>query len=83
MNWKQFIKTFLSEALLFAIAFAELVIVLIPILLSRNHAHGLWYEDNMIILGIEIGFFVGAMGWALFSAIRKVKAIRLGGGISQ
>lgn len=74
MRWKQFIDTFLSDVLLLAIAFAELVLTLIPILLSRSHSCGLWYEDNMVILGIEIGFFVAAMGWAIFRVSHKIKA---------
>lgn len=76
MSWKQFFKAFLSDVLLLAIAFAELVLMLIPILLSKTHSCGLWYEDNMVILGIEIGFFVVVMGWAIFRISHKLKAGR-------
>lgn len=76
MTGKQIISTFLSDVLLFAIAFAELVLMLIPILLSRDHSWGLWYESNMVILGIEIGFFVAVMGWAIFRIVHKLKTVQ-------
>jgi len=76
MRWKQTTSIFLSDVLLFAFAFAELALMLIPILLSRDHSCGLWYEDNMVILGIEIGFCVAVMGWAIFRISHKIKVER-------
>lgn len=66
-------RRFVSDILLFAFALAELVLYFIPMLIAKDHTVGLWYEDNMIILGVEIAVCLAAMVWAAYQIRLKIK----------
>ena len=66
-------RRFVSDIFLFGFALAELVIYFIPMLLAKDHTVGLWYEDNMVILGLEIAVCLAAMVWAVYQIRLKIK----------
>lgn len=68
--------TFLSDTILLAFATAWLVLIFIPILLSPDYFVGIWYENNPIILCVEIIVCVFAVVWAAMRIVSNIKKER-------
>lgn len=64
---------YLSNILLFAFSSAWLILIFIPLLIATNHAMGLWYEDNLVILGLEAGICVFGIAWSISRIILYMK----------
>jgi len=64
---------YLSNALLLGFSLAWLILIFIPLLIASDHAMGLWYEDNMVILCLEASICVFAIVWSASRIIIYMK----------
>ena len=55
---------YLSNSLLLGFSSAWLILIFIPLLIASDHAMGLWYEDNLIILGLEAFICIFSIAWS-------------------
>lgn len=71
---KRYLATlYLSNMLLFGFSAAWLILIFIPLLIATDHAMGLWYEDNLIILTLEAAICVFAMTWGISRVVYYMK----------
>lgn len=73
---KRVANNLLSNALLLALALTWLLLIFVPILLDSNHTFGMWYENNMLILGLEIAVCIFAVVWAVRGLIIAIRRMR-------
>lgn len=64
---------YLSNILLLGFSLAWLVLIFIPLLIASNHAMGLWYEDNLVVLGLEAAICVFGIVWSISRVIVYMK----------
>ncbi len=64
---------YLSNILLFAFSAAWLILIFIPLLIATDHAMGLWYEDNLVILTLEAAICVFGMTWGISRVVYYMK----------
>jgi hypothetical protein len=55
---------YLSNILLLGFSTAWLVLIFIPLLIASDHAMGLWYEDNVVVLGLETAICLFGIAWS-------------------
>lgn len=55
---------YLSNALLLGFSSAWLILIFIPLFIASDHAMGLWYEDNLIVLGAELFICIFSIAWS-------------------
>lgn len=61
---KHLAGVYFSNVLLMAFSLAWLILIFIPLLVATDHAMGLWYENNLVVLVLEAGICVVSAGWA-------------------
>ena len=61
---RRLVIAFLSDSLLLCFALAWLLLIFVPILVAPDNYMGIWYEDNPVILGLEVGVCIFAVIWA-------------------
>lgn len=55
---------YLSNALLLGFSSAWLILIFIPLLIASDHSMGLWYENNVSILGLEAFICIFSIAWS-------------------
>lgn len=76
MWWRVFVGKFLTDTLLLAFSFAWLILVVIPLLLAKQHVYGAWYDYNVSVLMIEVVVCVFASTWAIIRVASKIRNAR-------
>ncbi|MCK4714903.1 MAG: hypothetical protein KAT35_04965 [Candidatus Aenigmarchaeota archaeon] len=78
---RDLVTVYLSNALLLGFATGWLVLIFIPLLIATDHAMGLWYEDNLVILTLEAAVCIFSVTWAISQMIytikRRIRRMRL------
>ena len=64
---------YLSNVLLLGFSVAWLVLIFIPLLIASDHAMGLWYENNLVILTLEAAGCAVAIGWSMSRVVVYMK----------
>lgn len=66
-------EVYLSNTLLLGFASAWLVLIFIPLWIASDHSMGLWYEDNLVILALELSVCVFSIAWSISRIVYYMK----------